>query len=904
MTTSPKPSWSEIKALFEEAVERPAAEREAYLASIDAPDAVRAEVRSLLAHAEMTLGVAAAPAALTAWATAQATGSPKGTTDRADQHLGPWRLTTLLGAGGMGEVWAAERADGAYQGRAAVKVLKRGLDSAAVLARFDQEKSSLARLQHPHIAQLLDAGLSPDGMPYFVMEYVEGQPIDQAVQVLNVDQRLGLFLQLADAVAHAHRHLLVHRDLKPANVLVDTRGQVKLLDFGIAKALDPAAGAGTQTQLNERPFTPHYASPEQVRGEPISTATDVYSLGVMLYVLLTGERPYGRDAKTPLQAAQAVVNETPTRPSRLSHRASIDPNWAQTRQRLAGDLDNILLKALEKDPAQRYASVDALGQDIRSFLAGFPVSAHAASWRYVARKFVARHRWAVVGTGLASVAVLGALGAAAWQGQVAKRALGVAELRLAKTRDIVDDLMSQYIDAWDRLPQGYALKADMLSDMAKHLEQIDANNRAAGIADLDLTAQLAMLYARLAETKRDTFLTNQKADADESMALATKALDLFAQSATSATALNSTKFHGWWARTWISVAHAHRAKGHAQEALKAAAQSEAIAATSQAPKWKPHDRAGELGRALLIQAQLMLGASDLGQPNPKKALELLTRAEEEQRKALALVETDSSRTARMAGVKRGESSLAASQWQTRHALATILGAQALAHTDLGNTHEAFQRYATASDEQQRLADEQPGNVLAKDSLQAALYNTATLAMDDGQPAVALQYAQRHLDTVEEVRRMDPGMGPKLQQRRLLANLHLARIWAANGQSARALSDWQALIGDSGLANTPAGQWRQAQARCEMAMHLASVDQADAARKLALEVIPQLETRTQSNPKDRPARLYLARMQALMSQLTRDAASREWQAARGASVDALTALAPLNPRERRLLGVPP
>ena len=266
------------------------------LAARDASDAVRRELRSLLAHAAAaeagTGGFLAQPAAAAAVAAVSAVSAAAAAgpvdappTDRIGQRLGPWRSTGLLGRGGMDEVWSARRDDGAYDGHAAIKVLRQGLDSQRVLARFAQEQRTLAQLNHPHIAHLLDAGRTADGLPYFVMEAVAGQAIDRASSGVPVEQRLALFLQLADAVAHAHRQLLVHRDLKPSNVLVTAEGQVKLLDFGIAKVIDPMAGSdGSSTLAGERPFTPHFTSPEQVHGEPVGTATanDIYSLGVLL----------------------------------------------------------------------------------------------------------------------------------------------------------------------------------------------------------------------------------------------------------------------------------------------------------------------------------------------------------------------------------------------------------------------------------------------------------------------------------------------------------------------------------------------------------------------------------------------------------------------------------------------
>ena len=417
---TPAPAdWAAARALFDRLLPLSASERAAALADPALPPALRDEVQSLLAHESSSpTGFLSA---------ARAAPEPPRPINRLGQRLGAWRVIQPLGSGGMGEVFEAQRDDGRYQGRAAIKLLKRGMDSQAVLSRFAQEQQALARLAHPHIARLLDAGVSGEGLPYFVMELVRGRPVDQACEGQPLAERLRLFLQLADAVAHAHRNLLVHRDLKPSNVMVDEEGRVKLLDFGIAKALDPLEGRpdATGTMAGERPFTPHYASPEQVRGEPVSTATDIYSLGVLLFVMLTGQRPYGRKALTAAEAARSVLEEEPTRASTV---ASVEPGWERTRRQLQGDLDNILLKTLAKAPAERYASVDALAADVHAYLDGRPVSARRASPGYVLAKWLGRHRAAALAATLGALGLLSGLAATLLQGRVvlALGALGMA----------------------------------------------------------------------------------------------------------------------------------------------------------------------------------------------------------------------------------------------------------------------------------------------------------------------------------------------------------------------------------------------------------------------------------------------------------------------------------------------
>ena len=433
--------WQRLKSLFEATAEADPAGREALIAEAGLADAEVAELRSLLAHHDEA---ASATGFLDAPTVVKAVPALPEPAPRLGQRLGNWTLVRAIGMGGMGEVFEARRADGQFEGRAAVKLLRRGMDSAAVLQRFALERQALARLNHPGIARLLDAGASAEGLPYFAMVYVVGRLLDQPVAGLGLEQRLRLFLQLADAVAHAHRNLLVHRDLKPGNVLIDAAGQVKLLDFGIAKALDPLEGSGDgdTTLGGQRPYTPNYASPEQVRGEPVSTATDIYSLGVLLYQLLTGTRPTGRRATTPAQAARSVLEEEPTRPSRLSPSEAVDPQWLSTRKRLEGDLDNILLKALEKQPGRRYPSVDALRSDVQAFLSGHPVSARAASVGYLFSKWLGRNRVAALAGALGVLGLFAGLLATLLQGHVAL-ALGVGGMAVGLVLALVQARRAQ-----------------------------------------------------------------------------------------------------------------------------------------------------------------------------------------------------------------------------------------------------------------------------------------------------------------------------------------------------------------------------------------------------------------------------------------------------------------------------
>jgi len=393
--------WNRVKELFHAASERPPGEREAFLDAACAGDrALSDEVRSLLASDPTGRSVVGDAVRDVAGAVAAGI--------RSGAAIGPYRILREIGRGGMGAVFLAERADGQFHQQVALKLIKRGMDSDQIVARFRRERQILAGLQHPNIARLLDGGVTDDGQPYFAMEHVEGEPIDDYCDArrLPVDERLALFLEVCGAVSHAHAGLVVHRDLKPDNILVTVGGQVRLLDFGIAKMVTDEGDLTELTQAGHHVMTPAYASPEQVRGEAVGTATDVYSLGVILYELLAGLPPYDLPSASLAEVARVVCGVEPERPSVRLARAtgesaattgeqvgrarSLDPR--RLRKRLTGDLDVICLKAIRKEPHERYASVEALTEDVRRHLTGQPVLARAPTFGYRLRKGVRRHR--------------------------------------------------------------------------------------------------------------------------------------------------------------------------------------------------------------------------------------------------------------------------------------------------------------------------------------------------------------------------------------------------------------------------------------------------------------------------------------------------------------------------------
>jgi serine/threonine-protein kinase len=424
--------WRVLSRRLDDALSMAEPERSAWISSLRATDPALAddlaallEERSSLSRegflqGEVSLGAAAAPSL-------------------AGQRFGAYTLLSLIGQGGMGSVWLADRSDGRFEGLAAVKLLNASLVGRAGEERFKREGNILARLAHPNIARLVDAGVSPGGQPYLVLEHVHGEPIDRYCDArhLDVQARLRLFLDVLSAVAHAHANLIVHRDIKPSNVLVGKDGSVKLLDFGIAKLLEEEAGASGATALTREGgsvLTPEFAAPEQVTSGPVTTATDVYALGTLLYLLLTGEHPAESALSSPAELVRAIVETVPPHLSDavVETRLSTDETPAENaswrsstpeglRRILKGDLDTIVAKALKKNPEERYASVTAFAADIRRHLNDEPISARPDTLTYRLGKFTRRNRVAVMAGGLAAAGLIAATGISLRQMREAQR---------------------------------------------------------------------------------------------------------------------------------------------------------------------------------------------------------------------------------------------------------------------------------------------------------------------------------------------------------------------------------------------------------------------------------------------------------------------------------------------------
>ena len=507
--------WEQVSEVLDKALRLPSGERSVFLAQIAASDPeLHREVNSLLAsHERAGSEFLNAPGGETASLPSELNRRDA----RVGRRLGPYQIVELIGAGGMGEVYRAVRADDQYRKQVALKLVRPGQDSSFVIHRFKNERQILASLDHPNIARLLDGGTTEEGVPYFVMELIEGQTIDRYCNTRNLatSERLALFLQVCSAVQLAHQRLIVHRDLKPGNILVTADGVPRLLDFGIAKLLGPGEGPGgsepTLTLTQFRAFTPGYASPEQIKGEPITTASDVYSLGVVLYELLTGCSPYGSTTRTLHEIARAVCELEPEKPSTAIRRRSIgapaegspvarDGDSNKLSRRLKGDLDNIVLMALRKEPQRRYSSVERFAQDIRRHLENLPVTARQDTAGYRASKFITRHKTGVGVTAAFAILLLVALFVTAREARIARQQADVAraqraraEQRFNDVRKLANSLIFEIHDAIQNLPGATPARKLVVDRAVEYLDSLAKDSS----GDPALQRELAWAYHRL-----------------------------------------------------------------------------------------------------------------------------------------------------------------------------------------------------------------------------------------------------------------------------------------------------------------------------------------------------------------------------------------------------------------------
>lgn len=499
--------WQRIRDVFDAAVELQPDARPAYLESACAGDAVLlAEVRSLLASLDDAGSFIEKPAPPP---TPAAPAFPTG------MDIGPYRIVQSIGEGGMGTVYQAVRVDDLYRKLVALKVIRRGMVSAAVMHKFETERHILAHLDHPNISKLLDGGTTEDGQPYFVMDFIAGTPIDQYCDEnrLPIRERLKLFLTVCSAVEYSHRNFIVHRDIKPGNILVTPEGSVRLLDFGIAKLLDPDKERGGDTVSVVQMMTPEYASPEQLLNEPVTAASDTWSLGVLLYVLLTGHKPFVFASRMPQEVLRVMGESEARLPSAVAGvaettpggRAIVPAEVAAARglrkdrlaRELRGDLDNILLMALRRESGRRYTSVERFAADIERYLEGRPVAARRDTWSYRAGKFLRRNRAATAAGAFAVVALLAGTAATAWEARVAMRERERAERRFHDVRRMANSLLFDVHDSILSL-DGSAPARRLI--VTRGLEFLDNLARDAS-DDHVLRRELAAVYERVGDVQ-------------------------------------------------------------------------------------------------------------------------------------------------------------------------------------------------------------------------------------------------------------------------------------------------------------------------------------------------------------------------------------------------------------------
>ena len=532
-------TWRRIDSALDELIDLPP-EKAAEVLDLRYGDdpALREQIAAILATDQAVEGYLSRTAR-EGMMDAAAEGLDFGLPPLAGRMLGPWRLLHQIGRGGMGSVYAGERADGAFEQRVAVKFLGHGIASSTLLARFRQERQILARLEHPNIARLVDGGVTEDGLWWFAMEYVDGQPITMWSQARHVSTReaLALFQQVCRAVQYAHRNLVIHRDLKPSNIMVSAAGEVKLLDFGIAKILEPEGevaggpegprGADDRATLTAVAMTPTYAAPEQIRGEMPTTTTDVYALGVVLYEILTGSRPYRVKTGSLEEIRRAVLDEEPEAPSARLKRPSDGAATPGLKPGVGHDLDNIVLTALRKEPERRYPSVEALSDDLQRHLDGRAVRASGRTFTYLASKFVRRNRVAVAAAALVLLALSTGLYTTA-------RERDRARTEAAKANELKEFALNLFRVSAPEVGRGATVTARELLDRGAERVERELQGHPAVQAEmwdllgsvyksLDLFPQASAMYRKSVATRRglrgqpDSLLSNSLRDLGSSL---------------------------------------------------------------------------------------------------------------------------------------------------------------------------------------------------------------------------------------------------------------------------------------------------------------------------------------------------------------------------------------------------
>ena len=752
--------WQQVKSVVEDAAdEQDTRARAAFVERVCAGDPdLQREVESLLAHHSERLDE---------FAEDLRTSSVKHAESDAGRRVGAYRIVRELGRGGMGAVYLAERADERFRKRVAIKILKRGTDTDEVLRRFEAERQILAQLDHPNIARLLDAGTAEDGLPFFVMEYVDGASITKfcAAQNLSTRARVELFLRVCDAVQFAHRHLVVHRDIKPGNILVTAEGEPKLLDFGIAKLLAPDASTILLTAPQHQRLTPGYASPEQVRGETITTVSDVYSLGALLYELLSNRGPheFPTDHPSTTDLLRIIVEQEPRRPSSAT-------TAADTRRELRGDLDNILLTALRKEPGRRYSGVTAFADDLRRYLQDRPVRARRATFGYRASKFLARNKVAVAATALVLLATFA--GATAYVLQTRRTAFH-AQREAAHFRDLrklANLFIFKYHDGIAALPGSTGLRKELVRDALDYLNNLAGK----GTADPELLREIGTAYKRIADVQGGvlssaktggTLSASNLGDTAGALENYRKALSIREQLAQVRPGDKATQFE--LAEIYINLGQISVVMGRPAEA--AAHFAQAIRMLRRIVDKDPHDK--------LARAELRASYSALAQP-----LGLQTNN---------VGDTEGALEALRQGIAIGES-LAAEEPENlafRQGLAVSYGDAARLSLNSGRTADAVDYASKALAIGESLVAKNPQDPLYRRELAIQHRNVGGPLLQTGDAAGALKQFRQAVSIFEQLAKEDPN-DARTRRSSAYAYRDLAEALAATGNRADAETNFR------------------------------------------------------------------------------------------------------------------
>jgi len=809
--------WQKVKNILENALEKSSDSRSIYLDEVCGKDEdLRLEVEKLLEFEQIESDV------LEQAAFSVVSENDSGSKNFVGKQIGNYQIIGELGTGGMGAVFLAERADGEFKHQTALKLIKRGMDSDAVLRRFFNERQILASLEHPNIARLIDGGTTSDGLPFFVMEYVEGTTILEFAETknLNLEERLNLFREVCAAVSFAHQNLVIHRDLKPSNILITNDGKVKLLDFGIAKLLKSDEENQTATQMQI--FTPEYASPEQVRGEKLTTATDIYSLGAILYELLTGNRPYKTESKNIAEIIKSVCETEPIRPSSVISRQKVSNETNQNNEQqtkvkeqktnpkskirnpksLRGDLDNIILKALRKEPERRYSSVEQFAEDIRRHQIGLPVLASRATWSYQASKFIQRNRIGAVATVLILLTLFGGLGATLYQRNKAQR-------RFNDVRQLANSFLFEFHDAIENLPGSTPARELVVRRAIEYLDNLAAESE----NDPVLQRELGAAYAKIGLIQGNSYHSNL-GDTDGAMKSYRRSLEI-RQKLVDNEPRNRVLLH--------DLADSHEGvgdilytvndlKGGLQSYQKAVAIRETIVAEEPDNLDYRYSLANVLGKRGDISG--MEGFPNLGD---------LPTALESYRRTVALYEelikaapenekyqsgyatnlhffgmlqtvTGDSKGAISNGRKAVsifEKLIAArpnnAKYETHLMSALIFMRYPL--IEEGQTSEAVENARRVIRTMEKMSAEDPKNAFARRSLSVSYNSLGICLLKGGKPQEAIENHRRSLSIVEELSATDPDNGENLRDVSMTRQF-LAEAQMATGENEAALNNFR------------------------------------------------------------------------------------------------------------------